>query len=61
MVPFTLSEALFLLESFINLSVIAHQNDENITGAVVLGNMMIGCFGFSVLTGMNSAVETLAS
>ena len=60
-VPFTFSEGLMVLDQAINLSVVSHQSDTTVISAVVLGNMMLCMVAESLVSGLNSALETYAA
>jgi Na+-driven multidrug efflux pump len=60
-IPSTLGSYLSFLQETTNLVFIGHLNNPFLISAVGMGNIIINCCGLSLIWGLNSALESLAS
>lgn len=60
-IPAISSFALMLLQDQINIWFIGQQNDTTQLAAIGLGNMVVSLTAYSLVIGMNTALETLVS
>lgn len=60
-VPASLSSILFFSIEIMNLMFIGYLNDPAMVAAIGLGNMTINFTCFSIILGLNSALQTLVS
>ena len=60
-VPFTMANFVSLVIEVISMAFVGRLNDPEALAIIGLSNMMINIFAFSLMFGMNTALETLAS
>jgi len=60
-VPLTLTSFLQIFAEQINFLFVGNLDNTEVLAAVGLGHMTINIFAFSIIFGMNSALETLVS